>query len=107
MPNLYLLVFAALLIGVALGASASQLWNYRRRLHALERKLTDLEKVDCRKNDVKHLARRDVGEAVLFDYARLRDELNAMQAWLEFSTRRAQHVARGGSPDDPPTKWAQ
>jgi hypothetical protein len=57
------------------------------------------------KHDLKHVVRRDVGEATLFDLTGLREALSAAQALLDRAAARAEHVATGGSPDDPPAKW--
>jgi hypothetical protein len=105
MPNPYLLIAAALMIGIALGASAVKLYDYRHRIQALEDKVAKLSA--CSKHDLKHITRADVGEAFLFDFARLREDVQVMANRLENFTQHAQHVAAGGSPDDPPSTWKE
>jgi hypothetical protein len=94
-----LLIVGAFLAGAGLVALAWQVHDVRRRLHALEVR-------DASKHDVKHIVRADVGEAILFDYAKVRTELERLRAQLETATLHAQYVAAGGSPDDPASKWA-
>ncbi len=113
MPTFYLALAAALMIGIALGAAAVVVYNDRRlmrqdrqRIAAVEKQMDDLLKPGS-KHDLKWCVRHDAGEAALFDLVKLRDELQVAQTWLDYSIKRAQHVAQGGSPDDPPTKWAQ
>lgn len=59
------------------------------------------------KHDLRHLERHDIGEATLFDLAEMRESARLLTERIEYASRRALHVAMGGSPDDPPTKWSK
>ncbi len=97
-----LLVAGGALIGLGITLLVWQLHDVRRRLRDLETKSAE----PC-KHQLKHIVRADVGEAFLFDFVDLREDLKIAQRKLEHFTRRAAHVAAGGSPDDPPTQWKE
>ena len=102
MYQLYLVIASVglTLAVVAVLAGAAKVHNHEQRIARLEQRANPASK-----HDWKYLERQDIGEATLVDYARIRSELKVAQDWLEYATRRARHVASGGSPDDPPTKW--
>jgi hypothetical protein len=120
MPDYYLL---AALVGIALTifglGYGARMWTERARSQAravanLERALgfqqaaiDELKKraQPASKHDLRHLERHDIGEATLFDLAEMRETARLLTDRIEYASRRALHVANGGSPDDPPTKW--
>lgn len=105
--NLSLLIFGAgLATALALIALAYGIQSVRdltRRVARLEEQLA----VPLNKHGAIHRERHDIGEATLFDLAKMREQLEIATNWLEYASRRAQHVATGGNPDDPPSKWAK
>lgn len=102
MPDIYLVLvvlgLALALCAVSYGASTVR--NLEQRVSDLERRANPASK-----HDLRYLERQDIGEATLFDLARMRQEFTTALEYLEYATGRARHVASGGSPDDPPTQW--
>ena len=96
-------VSGLLLAAIALSAGKVALDNHGRRLARLEELLDGAE----RGNRHDRLARdhRDIGEADLFGYVRLRDELLENARIADWYAKRAAHVAAGGRPDDDPRQW--
>lgn len=82
-----------------LGGAAVKLYDYRRRLHQLERQVAELSQPKS-KHDLAYLTRQDIGEDFLFKFVALQDDVSIMQTKLENFIRLAQHVAGGGKPDD-------
>lgn len=72
-----------------------------RRLQAA---LSDLE--PRARHDRLSRVHRDLGEADLFAFVKLRDELLTAAEIAEHYARRAKHVAEGGRPDEWP-QWGQ
>ena len=110
---LYLALFAVALAMFALGYGA-RAWSDRmreqeRQLTALQATVADLERRanPASRHDWKDLERQDIGEATLFDLAHMREQVETLTTWLEYASGRAAHVAPGGQPNDPPTKWAK
>jgi hypothetical protein len=121
MPDALALVSAVVggaLVGSALTFAVAK---YRTTARQLRLAVTDLAEIKtrlakleadpapqpCSRHDVRHIVRADVGEAFLFDFAKLREDVEVMARRLECFTQHAQHVAAGGSPDDPPSTWGK
>ena len=111
-----LLAGALALFGLGYGFHAAQMLarDKDRKLAqmqaALEQQAARIDDLQKRaeptsKHDLKYLVRQDVGEAVLFDLSNAREQVEMLTQWIEYASQRAAHVARGGNPDDPPTKW--
>lgn len=85
---------------LAVLAGAARWRNLERRVEGLERRANPASK-----HDWKYLERQDLGEAALMELASMRAAAEELTVRLDHASRRYQHVARGGHPDDPPSKW--
>lgn len=98
---------AELKASVAAGQSSSTALS--ELVSSLSAQMAELEKRanPAGQHDLRYLERQDIGEATLFDLAKMREQLKLGMDWLDYASRRAAHVAGGGRPDDPPTKWSK
>ena len=95
-----ILAFVAFtLVIIAISFGGAKMHDYGRRIGKLE------EMLQVKPHTKAARTHRDIGEAFLFDFVRLRDELKIAIEFAEYQARRAAHVANGGRPDDPPTMW--
>ena len=62
------------------------------------------ELLPATRRDRLHLVHRDIGEADLFGFAKLRDELLESARIADHYARRAEFVAKGGRPDEFPNR---
>lgn len=85
---------------VAVLSGVAKVRDHERRIAKLEKRANPASK-----HDWKHLERQDIGEAMLFDLAAMRQEAQLLSERIEYASRRALHVAHGGAPDDNPVKW--
>ena len=105
MSNTYILIFGA---GISATLALAAIAYGVRALADLSRRVAKLEEqlaAPFNKHSAVHRERHDIGESALFDLSNMRDLVEAMQAQVEYASQRYAHVAAGGRPDDPPTKW--
>ena len=105
MPDVIALIAAlggGALVGSALTWAALKYRELLRRVKALEAKD---QAQTCSKHDLRYLANQKVGEAFLFEFVQLEDEIEIARQKLQHFIKHAQYVATGGDPDTRPDKW--
>ncbi len=102
MPAYALVLFGAAiaLTGVALVAGVVSYRQLAARIAELERRADP-----ATRHDWKALERHDIGEAGLWQIAEMRNRLEELQLLEQQLTAFLEHVAAGGHPGEPRSRW--